>query len=81
MNIQEVILKLNTCLCKYQFGAFCLQVGMPTPESASAAAYGQQPGGLPYGSAPPGGAPGGIGFGVSFVPCFVSHSFSPNSLF
>ena len=40
-------------------------MGMPTPESASAAAYGQQPGGLPYGSAPPGGAPGGIGFGVS----------------
>ena len=38
---------------------------MPTPESASAAAYGQQPGGLPYGSAPPGGAPGQIGFGVS----------------
>ena len=41
-----------------------LQVGMPTPESASAAAYGQ-PGGLPYGSAPQGGAPGGLGFGVS----------------
>ena len=38
---------------------------MPTPESASAAAYGGQPGGLPYGSAPPGGAPGNIGFGVS----------------
>jgi len=37
---------------------------MPTPESASAAAYGQ-PGGLPYGSAPQGGAPGGLGFGVS----------------
>ena len=37
---------------------------MPTPESASAAAYGGQPGGLPYGSAPPGGAPG---YGVSIV--------------
>ncbi|KAL4240205.1 hypothetical protein ACF0H5_000999 [Mactra antiquata] len=37
-------------------------VGMPTPETASAAAYGQ-PGGLPYGSAPPGGAPGQLGFG------------------
>lgn len=39
---------------------------MPTPESASAAAYGQ-PGGLPYGSGPPGGAPGQIGFGVSML--------------
>ena len=37
---------------------------MPTPESASAAAYGGQPGGLPYGSAPPGGAPG---YGVSIA--------------
>ena len=39
---------------------------MPTPESASAAAYGgQMGGGMPYGNAPPGGAPGQIGFGVS----------------
>ncbi|XP_052262546.1 annexin A4-like isoform X2 [Dreissena polymorpha] len=38
-------------------------VGMPTPESASAAAYGAPGGGLPYGTAPPGGAPGNLGFG------------------
>ena len=50
------------------------QTGMPTPESASAAAYGQQPpGGLPYGSAPPAGAPGGIGFNVSSV-SLIDHS-------
>lgn len=42
------------------------KVGMPTPESASAAAYGSQPGGMPYGTAPPGGAPGQLAFGVSF---------------
>lgn len=34
---------------------------MPTPESASAAAYGGPPGGMP--SYPP--QPGGLGFGVS----------------
>ena len=45
---------------------------MPTPESASAAAYGQ-PGGLPYGSAPQGGAPGGLGFGVS-IQCVKFNS-------
>ena len=39
---------------------------MPTPESASAAAYGGQPGGMLYGSAPPGGAPG---YGVSSLLC------------
>ena len=62
------------------------QTGMPTPESASAAAYGQQPpGGLPYGSAPPAGAPGGIGFNVSSV-SLIDHSLkyflnSLNALF
>jgi len=39
-------------------------MGMPTPESASAAAYGAPGGGLPYGNAPPGGMPGNYGFGV-----------------
>ncbi|XP_052761234.1 annexin A4-like isoform X2 [Mya arenaria] len=43
-------------------------VGMPTPESASAAAYGQPGGGMPYGSAPPGGMPGSVGFGSSPAP-------------
>lgn len=38
-------------------------MGMPTPESASAAAYGSAPGGLPY-APQPGGAPGSIGFNV-----------------
>ncbi|KAL5017925.1 hypothetical protein ScPMuIL_003647 [Solemya velum] len=38
------------------------QLSMPTPESASAAAYGQaQPGGMPYPSQP--GQPGQLGFG------------------
>lgn len=37
--------------------------GMPTPESASAAAYGTAPGGLPYAPQPSGG-PGNIGFNV-----------------
>ncbi|WAQ96376.1 ANXA7-like protein [Mya arenaria] len=44
------------------------KVGMPTPESASAAAYGQPGGGMPYGSAPPGGMPGSVGFGSSPAP-------------
>ena len=42
---------------------------MPTPESASAAAYGGA-GGMPY--APQPGAPGQIGFGVSFLHCLKS---------
>ncbi|XP_059166088.1 annexin-B12-like isoform X1 [Physella acuta] len=40
-------------------------MGMPTPESASAAAYGSAPGGLPY-APQPGGAPGSIGFNSGY---------------
>ena len=41
------------------------QVSMPTPESASAAAYGSAPGGMPYTTNPSG--PGDLGFGVSRI--------------
>lgn len=44
---------------------------MPTPESASAAAYGT-PGGLPYAPQPAGG-PGTIGFNVRFF--YVGQHF------
>ncbi|XP_053384290.1 annexin A4-like isoform X2 [Mercenaria mercenaria] len=60
------------------YGAPQPGVGMPTPESASAAAYGSQPGGMPYGTAPPGGAPGGLGFGMPQGPPQPGYPQPPN---